>query len=319
MKAPWLLGLLLVQGLALPCCGITLRQFLSDQSIPAESFSKAELEAEIQGLATKHGEQTIAAIQHLSGELLIGPIDLVEYEPDHPVLRSTLPTDPDGMCGGSVLGFDFVDGYTLVSTHINPSAECLLILDNNLKLANTLYGFDPVEVARDSILIIENMIHFAPVHPERLQLTDLLTGKTQELYPPKGDLLRTKLARENKRQMPSQATCMQTNDPCNPQLFDEDIRSLATDEKGQFAFIAEQSASHATKAATPPEIVASQAVFYLYKLVQGSWRYCERAADASEASSGSPLDWNAALARCQPTLAVVPDLSTAGNNPFLPH
>jgi hypothetical protein len=74
LKAHWLLGLLLVQGVALPCCGITLRQFLSDQSIPAESFSKAELEAEIQGLATKHGEQTIAAIQHLSGELLIGPI-----------------------------------------------------------------------------------------------------------------------------------------------------------------------------------------------------------------------------------------------------
>jgi hypothetical protein len=233
---------------------------------------------------------------------------LLEYEPDHPVLRSTLPTSPDDMCGGSVLGFDFFGVYTLVSTHINPSAGCLLILDTDLKLVHTLYGFDPVEVAPEGIVIIENMIHFAPVHPERLQFADLATGKMQELYPPKGDVLRAKLARENKREMPSHDTCARMDDPCNPQLFDEDILSLTSDGKGQFAFIATQFANHATQADTPPETVTSQAVFYLYKLVQGSWRYCEREADASEASSGSHLDLKAAVGRCRPSMAVVADL-----------
>jgi len=314
-----MLGFCCLLLLTVSCRGETLRKFLSDAGIPVASFSEAELAEQTQGIFTKHGEETIAAIQHLHADLLTGPIDLLEYSQDQPVRRSTLALTPDELCGGAVIDFYFFDGYTLLSTDITPSAECLLILDKDMKLVNKLYGFSPAEVVPHSILIIENMIHFAPVHPERLQLTDVLTGKTQELYPPKDDVLRAKLALENARHMPSQDTCGQMNDPCDPQLFDEDIRSLATDGKGQFAFIAEQSASHATQAETPPETVASQSVFYLYKLDRGVWRYCEREADASEASSASPLNLNAAAARCKPTLLVVPDLSTAGNNPFLPH
>ncbi len=84
---------------------------------------------------------------------------------------------------GSFESIYLIGEFTLVSTSVSPSAECMFVFNKELRPLQTLFGFGPVEVEPHQIVFIEYMIHFAPVHPERLQLADLLTGKTAELYP----------------------------------------------------------------------------------------------------------------------------------------
>ncbi len=124
--------------------------------------------------------------------------------------------DVSNDCGRQPDGISFIEEFIVLSSSLTPSAECLQLFDKKLQLHSTLYGFGPVLVAPGQIVMIENMIHFAPVHPERLQLVDLHSGAIQELYPPKNDQAREHLAGEHARHMPSKELCMSMNDPCAP-------------------------------------------------------------------------------------------------------
>jgi hypothetical protein len=100
----------------------------------------------------------------------------------------------------------------------------------------------------------------------------------------------------------------------------EDLAPLATDGKGNFAFVARQSASHALVAEQEPITVAQQAVLYVYRRSPGGWRYCEQAIPGGEVGSEEKAlatDLPGVLARCTTLLPVTADYSPAGYNPFL--
>ncbi len=116
--------------------------------------------------------------------------------------------------------------------------------------------------------------------------------------------------------------CARMNDPCDSRQFDEDIRSLASDGHGRFGFLALQSASHSEVEGQSPKTVVAQTVLYLYASTQDGWRYCERKVDDSEIEAlDKELKFHLSniAASCAPNLSVVPDMSTADDNPFLKH
>ena len=201
---------------------------------------------------------------------------------------------------------------TLVSFHITPSAETILVITNNLKLAATLYGFDVREVFPGKVVFIEDMIHFAPVSPERLELADLHTGARTELYPPRGDTLRAAFAREHAIHMPPSAICTRMNDPCKADLYDEDIQFVENHGRGDFTFTVDRVAAHATEEGKPPQIVASEVALYRYAWNGESWLYCEEKQPATTTQSSTQE-------HCTPNLPVTPDLSTADFSPFDKH
>ncbi len=298
----------------------TLKQLLQSQKIPLSAFQELELNESVSGVGADQKDLAFLAYQQVKNNTLTGPLHLVIYShATAAIRRKDLPVSDTGVCPGSPDHIQFIDEFILYSSSLSPSAECLLVLDRNLRLRKTLYGFGPLQIAPGQIVFIENMVHFSPVHPERLQFADLRTGATTELYPPKDDALRARLASENAAHMPSDETCMRMNDPCKPEEFDEDISSMGTDGKGRFAFIAVQSAQHAVQENKPSEIVPSQVVLYVYERRRNGWFYCQREIDDSEARSlqdelSSHFDQVAV--RCAPALHVVPDLSTARYNPF---
>ena len=301
---------------SLTCPAETLRELLLASHIPVTSFSDSELTGNVNGTTSSRAQITLVVYRALSGEMLSGPVQLVRYDKSSGhVYRRKLQESQEDVCAGSVGDPNFIGEFTLLSTSISPSAECLLVLGKRLELVRTLYGFSPVEVAPETVVLTENMIHFAPVHPERLQIADLRHGTTQELYPPKADALRAQLAREHAKHMPADETCMRMNDPCDPEMFDEDISALQTDGKGRFSFIANQSASHSTEEGKSPDIVASQVVLYVYARSEKGWLYCEQRLPGSDEQPNVSFD--DAVTRCTPGLPVVPDGSTAVYNPFL--
>jgi hypothetical protein len=287
--------------------------------VPIVSFPPAELIKEgTASIALGEGPQIVLAFSDPGG---LGSLQLIRFNKATGALFQThLKRDKTDVCSGSVLELHLVGNFTLVSTHISPSAECLLVLDAKFELLQTLYGFRPRQVAPNQIVLIEDMIHFAPVHPERLQLGDLSRRTTLELYPPAGDVLREQFSQQHAKHMPPPQTCQRMNDPCSPALFDEDIRTIFADGNGRFALLVDQSASHVTLEDQQADLVLSQTVLYVYQRAQSGWLYCEEKLDNSEAVQLASLLARSAqtvASRCMPHLPVVPDMSTAAQNPFL--
>jgi hypothetical protein len=312
-----LLGILIIAPL---CPAETLRHLLTSHGIPLTSFQESELSENVEGQAASNAQIIVLAYEFLKDKLLVVSLHMVSYNrASGAVIRRDLQVSETDICGQQLDGISFLEEFIQLSTSITPSAECLLLLDKNLQLRHTLYGFGAVLIAPGQIVMTENMIHFAPVHPERLQLVDLHSGATKELYPPKNDQAREQLANEHAKRMPSKEICMRMNDPCDPHLFDEDITILGTDGKGRFAFEVIQSASHATKEEEPPTTVASQTILYVYNKTGKNWHYCEKEISDSEIEflkNSAKLNLDTVFSRCSPNLLVVPDLSTAILNPF---
>lgn len=302
----------------------TLQDLLDQQGVPRDSFSKDELSAAVDGAAKSDDGRVVIAygqVDRLTGSALVGPISVLQFDKaSRAVLRKQIPQDQTSHCGGAPGDVSFVDEFILVQTHINPSAGCILALDESLALQKTLYGFAPVRVAPGQIVLIEDMIHFAPVHPERLQLVDLHRWTDSELYPPKGDPTRKNLAAQNAAKMPPQAVCMANNESCDPADFDETIRELASDGQGRFAFVALQEASHAPKEGEDKEPVASQSVLYVYQRQGAGWRYCQQELPDPEVDAVSQQlrsAFDKVSSRCIPRRVVFPDLKTQKYNPFV--
>ena len=308
--------------LALPASGETLREFLKANAIPANSFSKSELDEEINGAAGGHGPLTIAVYVRIQGDVVAGDPRLVRFDKaSGAVERAEVKPEDEDLCCGSPDDIAWIGDYAVLSFHINPDAEAVLVVGKDLKLVTTLYGFDVREVAPGQVVFIENMVHFAPVHPERLAFADLASGKTIELYPPKGDALRSAFAREHAKHMPPKAACEKMNDPCTPEAYDENIDFVDADGHGSFAFVVHRDALHATADEQPPDSVASEAALYQYAGNGKGWLYCEEKLSDDEAKelvalpaqkAGGP----ASKGRCTPSLPVAPDMSNADYSPF---
>lgn len=317
------LALIAALLITLSCRAETLREFLKTSGIPDNNFSKAELDKEVNGAVGNNQQIVLAAYVRVEGDQLTGNPRLVRYDRDSgAILRSEVKPEDEDMCCGSPEDINLIGDFAILSFHSNPSAETMLVLGKDLKLVTTLYGFNVREVAPGQVVFIENMVHFAPVHPERVQFADLRTAKTKELYPPQGDALRAAFAREHARHMPPHATCEKSDDPCRPDLYDEDIDFVDTDGHGAFSFTVHRDALHATAEGQPPDAVASEAALYRYAANGNAWLYCEEKLSDTEAKSLAPSGHSgdaATKARCTPTLPVTPDMSTANFSPFDGH
>jgi hypothetical protein len=311
-------------GLSFAASADPLQQLLEKSGVPAKAFTSAELAAEVSGDAVTNDARVIilyAPVNRLDQNVLVGPRVLVSFDKKSGMVkRSEIPDEPTKMCGSSVGDLRANDEFILVETHINPSAACTLIFDDQLKLQKTLYGFGAELVAPAQVIMIEDMVHFAPVHPERLQLVDLHKWTDSELYPPKGDILRRKLIAAHAAKMPSEADCTAHNESCEAAIFDEEIRAFHSSGRGRFAFIAHQSASHMMKDGDAPETVAAQTVLYVYQQKGAGWTYCQqelKEAEVETLSKALDASFNEAASRCLPTKVVYPDLKTQKYNPFI--
>jgi hypothetical protein len=196
-------------------------------------------------------------------------------------------------------------------------------------MVELFYGFGSERIAPNQIVMIEGMMHFAPVHPERLKYLDLQTGNTTEFYPLKGDAIRAQFVQDNGKRMPTDEDCEKVGyGSCDPELFDEDIDVLGSDGNGRFALLANFDASYPTpsgEGTSGPNLQRS--VLYLYELGNRGWKYCdvqimEKEAEEIERSKyrerngENGMTYNMVKGRCNPNFAVEPDMSTSDFSPF---
>ena len=186
----------------------------------------------------------------------------------------------------------------------------MLVVSKDLKLVNTLYGFDEHQVGPGQVVYIENMIHFAAQHPERLRLADLRTGETNELYPIKGDSLRAQFVELHAQHMPDKEDCQQNNDPCNPSIFDETIDFLPSDQAAGFRIRVTREGRDAVV-----EIPFQQAD-YNFQQRKNQWYYCSRELSAARLVKLDRSIPTPPAESCYPNLPVTADADAGQPSPF---
>jgi len=314
-----LLGLIVALLIAMTSPAETLRQVLKTNGIPDSTFSKADLDGNVNTAAVANADRVfVAYLRADDNNLLTGNPQVIQFERRSGIiLRSEVKPEDADRCCGSPEGVEFIGDLVILSFHINPSAETMLVLGKDLKLVTTLYGFDEHQVGPAQIVFIENMIHFAPQHPERLRLADLHSGRTEELYPIKGDALRAQFVKTHKQHMPSEQDCQQNNDPCDPSIFDETIEFLSTDRVGEFRIRVTREATHQQVNKNDIVEIPFEQADYSFQRTKNRWYYCSHELTIGRLVKGIEHTVpRTAIESCSPNLPVLADTDADQPSPF---
>jgi hypothetical protein len=123
----------------------------------------------------------------------------------------------------SGLALDRFPGGFLVQAHINPSAECTVVLGPDLAVRGVLAGWPVATLADGRLVYQRNQVHFASFHPVALALWDGSRAAETALYPPRPTRGLRRAHVDHLRGVYTADWCRAHNHPCDPELFDEQV------------------------------------------------------------------------------------------------
>ena len=148
----------------------------------------------------------------------------------------------------------------LIRAHVNPSAECTIVLGRDLSVRAVLAGWPVVTFADGRLVYQRNQVHFAPVHPVALGLWDPRRPRDDVSVYPREPYQAVRRAHvELMRARYTDDWCRVRNHPCEPDRFDERLAGeVVADARGDaLAFVLAWEVE--TEAAGPPAPDASAA------------------------------------------------------------
>jgi hypothetical protein len=209
----------------------TLADVLKRQSIPSVPASVPHLNSRITSYATLNDDREfliayyiVAPQNELRFPLFMTRFDKPTGKWEHVAFSDLRVTVQLGQqktqseCIGSVLRIEHNGTWYYLNLHWNPSAGCLVVLNRDLSVSQTLTGWSTAFFKSGLLVYSGNMVHFADLHPETLLIYDPITHESQQLYPPEEDPFRrdfsARLARAIDRKQ-----CAANNWACNPERF----------------------------------------------------------------------------------------------------
>jgi len=224
----------------------TLRDVLTARGIEPPPGARAHLDAPVQASQLLDDERGLLVVYALEGDptglhaIRVPPVSRTATAvPIRWPAAGGAPSRIEPRWCGSGLALTRLGGDYLVRAHINPSAECTVILGLDLTLRAVLAGWPVATLATGPIVYQRNQVHFAAVHPVALALYDPRRRTEVALYPrtPYQSTRRAHQARL--RTVYTEAWCRAHNHPCDPAVFDEQVAGgIATDPSGdRLAFV----------------------------------------------------------------------------------
>jgi hypothetical protein len=246
-----LLGALVALAPA-PALATTLGDLLAEVEVPLEAFPSQMLALEVTSYASLDDERAFVLAGYLGdGASLAERPTLWHYDRVRERWQllelplTTIAGDDLSVCAGSVLAVTRYGERLFLRTHLSPSATCELILDDELRLEDALFGWVVAGLPNGSVIYQHSQVHFAPVRPLELSRFDPASGRHGALYPPLPPYgeLRDHHLRERTGALASLGSdwCNRNNHPCTPLPFDASLRgAVAVTESGDaLAFIVE--------------------------------------------------------------------------------
>jgi hypothetical protein len=252
-------GLILLLAWAMACCatsasaqgeGKTLREELTERHAPMENATLVNLDKKItSGAELDDATQFLIAYYVDDGTSRLNPpIFLERLDRKTGKWQSAKLGDPsvkvqdmDVNCLGSVLSVTSFGGRFFLDTHLSPSAGCVLILSQELKLQASLYGWIVGHLGDDQLIYHRSQVHFAPVHSAEIALYDLQTKRDLTIFPrkPFQAIRQARIAQLQEFYRTREAWCRENDDPCDPEDFDSSLAGeIIGDQREQaLAFI----------------------------------------------------------------------------------
>lgn len=224
---------LICPGIATPQKSLTLADVLKQNTIPVGSTSNpAHLDEAITSYATLNtGKEFLIAyyLDDSHGELhfplLLSRFDKALEMWQEASLNELKVLSPTGALGagddclGSAVHLAASDNWYYLDLHLSPSAGCLVVLNRDLTVRNTLAGWVKA-LSKSGTLVYEgNMVHFAPLDPLTLFLYDPLQQKSEKIYPQSDDPFRKAFTKYLKNVI-NKKTCQENNWVCDPGEFE---------------------------------------------------------------------------------------------------
>jgi len=265
----------------LPACGETLGDVLQAHSAPIAAFTRSELEARITSWAASGTDDPflLAYYEDDGSGFLNPPLRVIRYDHSGQVLRASLveanaefEAGVPMNCLGSVNSVSELPGAILLETHKNPSAGCVLVLSPQLALKASLSGRVLAVMRSECVIVQKSEVHFAPVHPMRIEVYDLRRSSLTSVYPPPKDEQRVAYSRALAATM-DQAWCAANNASCDAREFENGLKGALhlNDLAMVFGFVAEFSPrSFGEKAA---EGVGARDVAYVFRRRGEHWEH----------------------------------------------
>jgi len=226
----------------------TLADVLEQNSIAAPARSIPNLDRPITSYATLNDDQEFLIAYYLMtpDNRMQFPLFLTRFDKRTgewqnaslvdvkvPVFQSTQQTE----CIGSVLRIERNRAWYYLNLHWNPSAGCLLIVNQDLTVSHTLPGSTAGFFKSGSFLYVANMVHFADIHPETLWIYDPLTHRSRQLYPQEDDPFRKDFSSRLAKVIDVDK-CRKNNWACQADRFTTDIGDIeVNDENNSVAFV----------------------------------------------------------------------------------
>ncbi|QEE28538.1 hypothetical protein FTW19_11345 [Terriglobus albidus] len=222
-----------------------------------------------------------------SGDAIGGPLTVVRYNTtDHHIERRVYK-DGDGVrdarykgmpAGREVSGMCFENdlgdwreqgGWLTLGFHVNPSEGCAFIFDDKFNFRFEIDGWIWTAVGR-SLIVVENLRHFAPTHPNALDVFSPVTGKLEPIYPRPDDPVRSAYQKRLKPVMATPQECAAKNLSCDLHSIDADIDDITVISPTSFRFDITLSATG--MGGTAEKEVPSLTTRYLATSIGGSWK-----------------------------------------------
>lgn len=255
----------------------TLREVIATSDAPPDLRPLANLDRDITSYSVLDNPQWFAVAYYLQGssEALEGPLFVDRYQRSTRQWRfaafsrdqtSTRASD----CLGSASGLDAAADSFLLTTHITPSAECVLVLSTDLAVRTTLYGWPLATLADGSIVYHRSQIHFAPVHAAEIAVFNRKTGRSYTIYPskPYQAVRQAEIATLTAFFDQHLDWCNQHNQPCDPESFENalDGQVVTNKQTDALAFVIDYG-SDAEDPGAPPVTAGHRKVVYVFRYV----------------------------------------------------
>lgn len=257
----------------------TLEQVLRENSAPVPAKINAENRITSFGVVSSASQFVIAYYDDNGTDVLKPPLHLLRYdrstqqwysrdlgegEVKAPFTSSTQRGGTSNLieCLGSA-SVRAVADMLLVSTHLNPSAECTMILRPDLSLVSAFSGWEVAAIG--SVIVVERSeTHFAATHPLRLATIELATGIEHDLFPRPDDRVRSDF-RHRLAALADYRWCREHNAPCDPQQMSTELGKVAVNAEAKAVAFEVTFDSEAFGPKADSEI-GSEKYFYVFEL-----------------------------------------------------
>jgi hypothetical protein len=259
----------------------SLESALRAANVPVGSFAASELSKQITSYAASKGGPFLFAYYVSDGSNeLKPPLHVIRFDRRMGRLQRSSVRNIDALSRGSermnCLGaadriFEH-GGSIFVETHLSPSAVCVIVLGGDLTYKDRLSGWVLGFIGSDYVILHRSEVHFAAVHPMRIEIIDLARSRTEQVFPPAGDAFRLEYSRLLKPHI-VEDWCRINNAECDPGNFDTAlVGKVAVNEAAKvFGFEAEFDADGFGEVAV--KRVPARRVVYIYRAQGQIWDY----------------------------------------------